>query len=347
MANGTWSGMSRRAAIGAAVAAGAATTLGGTAAAQAETAAGEGGDRRQSASGRLYELAHGNQRALVGGVAASLLSWQVDGTELLLTHPPEVVGEGYQGKTIVPWPNRIEDGRYDFGGATYQVPINEPDRNTALHGLLSFVEWQPVRHRRDSVVLEAHQHPDYGYPFHLLFRIEFSLGRNGLQVALTAANIGSGPAPFGTANHTYIAAPAGTIDEMQLRLGASTYYLTDDNLIPTGTAPVAGTEYDFRDPRVIGATAMDVAFGDLARESDGRAVVGFGRPGGADVELWLDSGYGYLQVYTDDDPDGHPPRSGLTVEPVSCAPNAFNTGDGLTVIAPGARWHGTWGLRAR
>jgi aldose 1-epimerase len=61
----------------------------------------------------------------------------------------------------------------------------------------------------------------------------------------------------------------------------------------------------------------------------------------------MDDGYGYIQVYTDDGPTGHPPRSGLTVEPVSCAPNAFNTGDGLTVIAPGESWRGAWGLRTR
>jgi len=307
----------------------------------------QGTGHRQTAVGRLYELEHGNQRAVVAGVSATLLSWQVEGKEMLLTHSPDVVGEGYQGKTIVPWPNRIEDGKYTFEGTEYQVPINEPDRNTALHGLLSFIEWQPVSHRRDSVVLEAQQHPNYGYPFHLVFRIEFSLGRHGLRSELTARNVGDGPAPFGTANHTYIAAASGTIDAMDLRLGASTYYLVDDNLIPTGTAPVAGTEYDFRERRPIGATVMDTAFGDLARDGDGLAVVGFTRPGGQDVDLWMDSSYGYIQVYTDDGATGHAPRSGLTVEPVSCAPNSFNTGDGLTVIAPGDEWRGAWGLRAR
>ncbi|OZM73956.1 aldose epimerase [Amycolatopsis antarctica] len=350
--------MSRRGALGAAVAAGAMTAMAGIAKADpAGTTAtgdggtpeteGHGGNRRQTAVGRLYELRRGNQRAVVAGVSATLLNWQVDGKEMLLTHSPDVVGEGYQGKTIVPWPNRIEGGKYTFEGEEYQVPINEPDRGTALHGLLSFVEWQPVRHRKDSVVLEAQQHPNYGYPFHLVFRIEFSLDRNGVRSTLTARNVGSGPAPFGTANHTYIAAAAGTIDTMDLRLGASTYYLVDDNLIPTGTAPVEGTEYDFRERTPIGATVMDTAFGDLARDRDGLAVVGFTRPGGRDVELWLDSSYGYLQVYTDDDPQGHEPRSGLTVEPVSCAPNSFNTGDGLTVIAAGDEWKGTWGLRVR
>jgi aldose 1-epimerase len=333
-------GLSRRGALGAALAAGALTAVAAPSA-QADPSVASG----QTANGRVYEIRRGRERAVVAGVAATLLSYQVDGEELLLTHAADDVGEGYQGKTILPWPNRIDHGRYTFQGKEYSVPINEPDRDTALHGLLSFFEWSPVSHGRDSVVLEIQQHPNYGYPFHLVFRIEFTLTGAGLRSTLTARNIGSGPAPYGTADHTYIAAPAGsTIDGMDLELGASTYYVVNDRLIPTGTAPVAGTPYDFRRRKRIGPTTMDTAFKDVRRGADGLATVSFTRPGGHDVRLWMDSSYAYLQVYTDDGPTGHPPRSGLTVEPVSCAPNCFNTGDGLVVLQPGATWRGTWGL---
>jgi len=326
--------------MGAALA-GAATaaTASGAAAAEPE------GHRGQTPVGRLYELARGRQRAVVAGVSATLLSWRSDGEELLLTHSADSIGEGYMGKTILPWPNRIDHGRYTFGGKEYFVPINEPGRDTALHGLLSFTEWTPVRHTRDRVVLETQQHPHYGYPFHLRFRVEYRLDAHGVTNTLTAENIGSGPAPFGTANHTYIRAASGKLDGMDLELGASTYYVVNDRLIPIGTAPVEGTPYDFRQRRTVGATVMDTAFRDLRRGPDGLAVVGFTRPGGQNVRLWMDSGYDYLQVYTDDFPQGHPPRSGLTVEPVSCAPNAFNTGDGLVTIDRGGHWRGTWGLR--
>ncbi|QWF83329.1 aldose 1-epimerase family protein [Amycolatopsis sp. CA-230715] len=343
-------GLSRRGALGTMLAAGAVTALG--AASPAAAAGSNVSDvdgsaaRGQTASGRLYELRCGNARAVIAGVAATVLSYQVDGEELLLTHAADDVGEGYQGKTILPWCNRIDHGKYTFGGKQYAVPINEPDRDTALHGLLSFTEWQPVRHTRDSVVLEVQQHPHYGYPFHVAFRMEFALGRRGLSSTLTARNIGSGPAPFGTANHTYVKAASGTIDSIELELGASTYYVVNDRLIPTGTAPVAGTPYDFRTAKKIGATKMDTAFKDVRRGEDGLATVTFRRPGGHTVRLWMDSSYGYLQCYTDDGPTGHPPRSGLTVEPVSCAPNCFNTGDGLVVLSPGRAWRGTWGLSA-
>jgi aldose 1-epimerase len=283
---------------------------------------------------------------VVAGVAATLLSWQVDGKELLLTHSADDVGEGYRGKTILPWPNRIDHGRYAFGGQELQVPISEPERDAALHGLMNFVEWQPVRHRPDGIVLEYRLHPHYGYPFQLAFRVEYAIDATGVRSTLIAWNIGRTNAPFGTANHTYLAAGGNRIDDIVFELPASTYYQVNDRLIPTGTAPVAGTQYDFRAPRRIGPTEMDTAFTDLRRGPDGNSVVRFTRPDGVRAELWVDQTHRYLQVYTDDSPSTQrPPRAGITVEPMTCAPNAFVTGDGLITLRPGQTHRGTWGYR--
>lgn len=300
----------------------------------------------QTASGRLYELRSGRHHVVVAGVAATLLSWKVDGTEMLLTHDADAVGEGYQGKTILPWPNRIDHGKYSFGGQELQVAINEPKRDAALHGLMGFVEWEPVHHDNDSVTLAYFLHPQYGYPFSLAFEIEYKVSEEGVTSTLTARNTGETEAPFGTANHSYIAASNGTIDEITFALPAGTYYQTNDRLIPTATASVAGTKYDFRTAKKLGSTTMDTAFTDLERGSDGTTVVRFDRPGGKNVELWVDQTHRYLQVYTDDSPDGdRPGRAGITVEPMTCAPNAFATGDGLIVLSPGQTHRGSWGYR--
>ncbi|MEV0082753.1 aldose 1-epimerase family protein [Saccharopolyspora sp. NPDC050642] len=333
---------SRRAALATAAGATTAAALSGSAIAQPA----DPGGGRWTANGRLYEIRSGRQRAVIAGVSATLLSWQVDGVEMLLTHPADDVGEGYQGKTILPWPNRIDHGRYTFGGEELQVPINEPERDTALHGLMSFVEWQPVRHRADGVVLEYVLPPDYGYPFRLAFRIEYEVDAAGVRSTLSAKNIGDTAAPFGTANHTYLGAGGDRIDDIVFELPADTYYVVDDRLIPTGTAPVEGTDYDFRSSRPIGATEMDTAFTGLSRGADGGAVVRFARPDGVTAELWVDRTHGYLQVYTDDSPaTDRPGRAGITVEPMTCAPNAFVTGDGLITLRPGATHRGTWGYR--
>lgn len=300
----------------------------------------------QTANGRLYELRSGRQRAVIAGVSATLLSWQLDGTELLITHSADEVGGGYQGKTILPWPNRIDQGRYVFDGQQLQVPINEPSRESALHGLMNFVEWEPVHHQRDRVELEYLLHPQYGYPFLMAFRVEFRLDEHGVTSTLSARNVGSTDAPFGAAVHPYVAAGSGTIDSIVLEVPASTYYVTNDRLIPTGRASVSGTKYDFRSPRPLGATTMDTAFTDLSRNSDGDAVVKFGRADGVDIHLWMDDTHDYLQVYTDDAPSlDRPARSGLVVEPMTCPPNAFVTGEGVVVLRPGAEHTGSWGYR--
>lgn len=340
---------SRRTALSAAATGAAATAMtitGGSASAAPAPQAPATPRRAPSANGRLYELRSGRHRVTIAGVAATVLSWRVDGQEMLLTHSAYDIGEGYQGKTILPWANRIDAGKYTFDDQELQVPINEPDRNTALHGLMAFVEWEPVRLRHDSVVLEYRLPPHYGYPFQLVFRTEYTVDDDGFTTRLAAYNVGPTAAPFGTANHTYIAAARGSIDAMTLLLPADTYYTTDDRLLPTGKEPVQGTEFDFREQRDIGETVMDTAFTDLARGSDGTAVIRFGRPGGENVELWLDEAHPYLQVYTDDAPEAdRPKRSGLTVEPMTLAPNAFVSGDGLVTIPTGEAWKGSWGYR--
>ncbi|MGW3469879.1 aldose 1-epimerase family protein [Saccharopolyspora sp. NPDC000995] len=334
----------RREALATAASATTAAALAGHATAQPSGTGGAGG--RQTANGRMYEIRSGRQRAVIAGVSATLLSWQVDGAEMLLTHTADEVGEGFQGKTILPWPNRIDHGRYTFGGEELQVAINEPKRDAALHGLMSFVEWQPVRHRADGVVLEYLLPPDYGYPFRLTFRIEYAVDDSGVRSTLSAMNVGDSAAPFGTANHTYLAAGGARIDDIVFELPADAYYVVNDRLIPTGTALVEGTEYDYRSPRRIGPTEMDTAFTGLRRGSDGNAVVRFARPDGATAELWVDRTHGYLQVYTDDSPStDRPARAGITVEPMTCAPNAFVTGDGLITLRPGETHRGTWGYR--
>ena len=117
-------------------------------------------------------------------------------------------------------------------------------------------------------------------------------------------------------------------------------------MIPIGREPVAGTAFDFRDPRAIGATQMDTAFTDLDRDADGRATVRLRDPATGDtVALWCDASYPYLMVFTGDAlPDADRRRTGLAVEPMTCAPDAFRSGDGLEVLEPGASTSGTWGI---
>jgi aldose 1-epimerase len=129
-----------------------------------------------------------------------------------------------------------------------------------------------------------------------------------------------------------------------LRVPARTVLRSDERGLPTGRAAVAHTEYDFRKPRRIGPTTLDHAVTDLERDDDGIARVELSDPDrGTQVWLWVDEAYPYLMLFSGDQlPDVH--RRSLAVEPMTCPPNAFRTGDALIVLEPGSSFTSTWGI---
>ena len=114
-----------------------------------------------------------------------------------------------------------------------------------------------------------------------------------------------------------------------------------------GSEPVEGTEYDFRVARPIGATKLDNAFTELERDPDGRARVSLADPAtGRTLTLWVDEHYPYLMLFTGDPlPDVN--RRALAVEPMTCPPNAFSTGDSVIRLQPGETATGVWGIEPR
>jgi aldose 1-epimerase len=129
-----------------------------------------------------------------------------------------------------------------------------------------------------------------------------------------------------------------------LELPAATRLLTDERMLPVGREPVAGTPFDFRAGAPIGALEIDAAFTDLARDPDGRARARLRCPDGAVVALWADGRYPYLEVFTGDGLAPGRARRGLGVEPMTCAPDAFRSGEGLVRLEPGQACSAAWGV---
>lgn len=143
--------------------------------------------------------------------------------------------------------------------------------------------------------------------------------------------------------HPYLTLGTETVDDVVLRVPARTALRSDDRGIPVGTFAVEGTELDFRLARPIGGTKLDHGFTDLERDEASLARVELrdsdGRLG---LTLWVDQGLPYLMVFTGDRPDVN--RRGLAVEPMTCAPNAFRSGEGLIRLEPGASFTSGWGI---
>ena len=291
---------------------------------------------RVSPTGSQFLLESHGQRAVVTEVGATLRSWRADDREQLDTFPIDELGEDFRGKVLVPWPNRIRDGRYVFDGIEHRTPISEPERGGALHGLVLWAAWQPLRHSSDEVALGHVLHPQPGYPFTLELEVVYRLSARGLEVALHATNRSAAAAPFGAGFHPYLA-----LDDAVLELPARTRVPVDERLLPTGRSiPVADTDYDFRRPRPVGRRALDTCFGDLERGPDGTArawlTTGAGERG---VTMWMDESFRFLHVFTS--------ATGVALEPMTCAPDAFNSGDGLLALVPGGSFVGRWGINTQ
>jgi aldose 1-epimerase len=295
-------------------------------------------------SGQQFELAHAGHRAVVVGLGGGLRTYSVDGRPILDGYALDAPSTSGRGQVLAPWPNRLEDGSYEFDGRTHQLPLTEPDRRNAIHGLVRRAVWEVADRAPDRVVMEHAVRDQTGYPFSLALRIEYSLSDEGLRVRTTATNTGHEPCPYGVGAHPYLTVGTPTVDTVLLRVPARTVLLSDDRALPTGAVAVAGTGYDFRVARPIGATVLDNCFTDLERDADGRARVELRNPDdGSGVALWVDKSHPYLMVFTGD-PLADVARRSLAVEPMTCPANAFRSGESLIRLEPGASFVSAWGI---
>ena len=253
---------------------------------------------------------------------------------------------------LVPWPNRLDGGRYRFAGVEHQVPIDEPALHNAIHGLVRTLPWDLVDRSPGSVTVAVDLDRPAGYPFRLAVRVSYRLDDHGLAVTTTATNVGDVPCPYAAGQHPYLSPGGGPgvdrVDGATLVVGAATRIVTDDRQLPVGRTPVDGTSFDLRRPVVIGAQSFDDAFTDLVRDADGLAWASLTGVDGRTVALWVDRSYAVLQVYTGDHsrlPEDR--RRGVAVEPMTAPANAFASGDHLVVLGPGESTTARWGLVLR
>jgi aldose 1-epimerase len=297
-------------------------------------------------SGRQTVIERGDQRLVVVEVGGGLRRYQVGGEDVLDGYAADDMCRSGRGQLLVPWPNRLADGSYRFGGEEHQAPLTEPEAHNAIHGLARYASWQVADQREEAVTMVHRLPAQPGYPWTLDLATEYRLDDAGLTVTISAVNRSGGPCPYGAGAHPYLRLPAGTVDDWVLRSPGATRYLTDDRSLPVGTEAVDGSPFDFRSPRPIGDARLDTAFRDLERDPSGRATVELSAGAGSRrVSLWLGPEFAYLMLFTGDSlPDAARRRQGIGVEPMTCAPNAFRSGDGTVVLDPGQRVDASWGI---
>jgi len=293
-----------------------------------------------------YLLRHGAAEVVIAEVGATLRSYRDGDVDVVSPFSLGEFAPSASGQVLAPWPNRLAGGTYSFAGKEITAPLDDRRHGAAIHGLVRWRPWSVVAAAQNRVTLELMVHATPAYPFSVIMEVDYHLSRHGLQVTSSATNVGEEACPFGMGFHPYLAVGV-SVDAAELHLPATSTLEVNKALIPTGnTVEVEGTNRDFRSPSPIGVTKLDTTYTNLIRESDGRCVVTLhDRWRGRSTAVWMDEQFTCVQVFTGDTiHDEQRRRKAVAIEPMTCPPNAFNSGEELIVLEPGHFWSGQWGI---
>jgi aldose 1-epimerase len=238
-----------------------------------------------------------------GGSIAAL---RFDGVDLLRPMPAEAIasgrGNGAAGYPLVPYSNRIADGRLAFDGREIQLEPNWPGVRHPMHGEGWARPWDVARHDRHSAEL-VHEHDGRrGWPFRYRARQSFRLDGDALSVTMAIENLERHAVPAGLGLHPFFRRDA----DSALSFRATGVWLGDAEVLPTELVAVPPA-WDYSTARRV-EPGLDNCFAGW----DGRAVMTWPSRR-IRLELQATAPFGHAVVFTPAD------RAYFCVEPVSHA----------------------------
>jgi aldose 1-epimerase len=285
------------------------------------------------ASGSQHVIAWEDQEAVVAGVGGGLRLYEADGRQVLDGYRADEMCPDGRGQVLVPWPDRLRDGRYRFGGRLHQLPLSEPETRSAVHGLVRWSSFWEARRGPASVTMAHRLHPQPGYPFLLDVQVAYGLSDEGLRADLLVENRGREPAPVGAGQRACLLPLEGTM----LEVPASRRLQLDPRGAPAGRIGLHGDVEDFRTARALGSERVDVVFAELGRDGSGVCSVRLRGQRGA-LRVWMDREFRYVSI------SGGGAGCALAVTPMTCPPNALVSGDDVAILEPGQGLRATWGI---
>lgn len=285
-------------------------------------------------------LRHGASEATIAPVGASVHAFRHGGRDVFMPFDPETTVHRYHGALLAPWPNRVMDGRYVLDGVEHRLPLSEPERGHALHGLVTDAEFAVVERRADAATLATSIAPQPGYPFAVDVEVRYRLDDDGLRTKVAATNRSQAPAPFGTGAHPWIAVATG-LEDAVLQTPATALHEVHGERMRSGSVVDVPAWADFREPRRLGDARIDHAFTGLHVGDGAEATIRIVGRDGRGAALRLGSDVRWLQLCTWDWADAHE-RTAIAVEPMTCGPDAFNTGADVALLEPGEPREWSW-----
>ena len=283
-------------------------------------------------------------RGVIAEEGAAIRRLCVDGVEITVgidEHRPVPFS---CGAVLIPWPNRVRNGRWVHDGRTHQLDINDPCHESALHGLLRDTAHQVIARSASAITLGAPVVPQRGYPFHLQTEVAYRLVADGLTATHTVRNRGSDCAPVAIGAHPFLTIGDVPTEALTLTVDGSHHIDVDDRLIPSGCTAVAGTQWDLRSGRVIADLDLDDAW-SVPTPAGSRSVHTLRSPDGRTVSLWADESFGFVHVFiTREFPRADTFATAVALEPMTAPADAFNNGLGLRWLAPDETLSASWGI---
>ena len=247
-----------------------------------------------------------------------------------------------RGAQLFPFANRVRDGKYNFAGKSYQMPINWPQEHHTIHGFVRDEKFAVLNQNctdHFAMLSLSFQYAGLfeGYPFPFQLQIDYRLtAESGVIISTRVKNCGDSAMPCGDGWHCYFQT-GSLLNKVEMQLPAVLRIETDERGIPVGA--------ETRDSTWESLTRLEDTFLDtgykILNNSGKSAVKLFDRKKDLTINIWQETGeqkYNYLQLYTP------PSRQSIAVEPMTSKTDAFNNNDGVLVLQPGNSSQTRWGV---
>jgi aldose 1-epimerase len=282
-----------------------------------------------------------------GSVAGFRADWE-GGVELFRPADPQALAaadpRGLSGYPMIPFCNRIRDGRFTFEGQDYQLARNFNSPHT-IHGNAWQRPWRVEGATASAATLVFEHDPARdgadAWPFAYEARLDARLSPEVLEVTISVANRDKRAMPVGFGLHPYMPRTA----DMEIWAQTREVWREDAELLPTERVPTP-PEWDFARPRALGPLSGGIVLDNCFGGWNGAATLAWPSLGAA-LDISADPVYGHLVIYA---PEGRP---FVAVEPQTQCNDALNqitkgvAGTGLHTLKTGERIAGTMRFRPR
>ena len=282
----------------------------------------------------LHNPITGEKARLIPEIGASLVDLQLiyENKLIQLIHLPgsKSLAENdlYPSALLAPWVNRVRNGNYSFEGRNYQLPINESLLGNAIHGFLARKPFEISEKKCNNdyaeVTFQLNYHGDFkGYPFPFIFRLTYRLAKNGVfSVQFYCQNTGENKMPFACGWHPYFTIANCDLKHLEINFSPTLKYISDAQMIPMEEETVSiNMPVRFSETTLDNVFKLDNKIQHLTELTDSQSKIRlFLRQNSID--------FPFLVVFAP------PSENCVAIEPMTGNTDAFNTGDGLTVLSP-------------